>query len=186
MELNILRSEITKCDFCDLRKNIKDETPLPSKGSGKIMFVTSAPQFENLSLGQHFSINEQRYFDLILKACKIDSNDIYLTSITKCSYNKDNKKTLTCKDLCATKFLLREIQLVEPKLIVCIGKVPACHFLQIPFSRLKLADVVNRTYDCDGIKVIPVYNMSYLIQNGKKMTQDVIDCIKETNGICER
>lgn len=150
------------------------------------MFVTSAPQLENLSLGQHFSISEQRYFDLILKACKIDIKDIYLTSITKCSYNKDNKKTLTCKDLCATKFLLREIQLVNPKMIVCLGKVPACHFLHVPFSRLKLSDVVNRTYDYEGIPVIPVYNMSYLIQNGKKKTDDMIKSIKETNGICGR
>lgn len=184
MDLNIIKEEISQCSFCELRKNINDETPLVSKGSGKIMFVTPAPSFDNLYLGQHFSIDEQRYFELILKASNISMNNVYVTSITKCSYNKDNKKNLSCKDLCATKFLLREINLIQPKFIVCLGKVPTCHFLKIPISRLKLADVVNKTYDCDGIKVIPIYHMSYLLQNGRKMTDDMVAKIKETNGIC--
>lgn len=176
--LNVLREEISQCDFCELRKNIKEESPLPSKGEGKIMFVTPAPIFDNLSLGQHFSIDEQRYFELVLKAADIDKQDVCITSITKCSYNKDNKKNLTCKDLCATKFLLREIREIEPKVIVTMGKVPTCHFLNVPISRLKLSDYVHNIYD-EEYRILPTYGMAYLMQQGGKVTDTLIDSLKE-------
>lgn len=174
--LKILNEEVSQCDYCDLRKNIKEELPLPLKGNGKIMFVTPAPAFDNLSLGQHFSIDEQRYFELILKASNI--HDFCLTSITKCSYNKDNKKNLTCKDICATKFLLREIREIHPEVIVTMGKVPSCHFLKIPISRFKLSDHVHKFYK-EEYKILPTYGMSYLMQNGMKTTQSLIDRLKE-------
>lgn len=181
--LKILNEEISQCDFCDLRKNIKDEIPLSPKGGGKIMFVTPAPNFDNLFLGQHFSIDEQRYFDLMLKAAGIDKSDIYLTSITKCSYNKDNKKNLNCKDICATKFLLREIREIEPKIIVTMGKVPTCHFLNIPISRLKLKDYAHKVYQEEyseeEYKILPTYGLAYLMQQGRKMTDEFIGRLKE-------
>lgn len=181
MTLEILRDEIYQCDFCELRKNIKDEQPLPFKGDGKIMFVTPAPNFDNLSLGQHFSINEQYYFERVLKAADIDSYS--LTSITKCSYDKDNKKNRTCKDLCATKYLLREIREIEPKVIVTMGKIPTCHFLKTPISKFKLSDYVHKIYEVDyndtTYRVLPTYGMAYLMQQGRKKTDDFIAKLKE-------
>lgn len=190
MDLEILEEEIRQCDFCNLIKNTNNNTPLVFHGSGKIMAVVQPPNDTNIYEEQHFSTNEKRYFELILKAAGIDEEDIYVTSIAKCPYGSDNKENKKCTELCSTKFLLREMRVVKPKVILSVGKIPTSYFLSTPLYKTSMSEVIGKIYNYNDIPVMPIYTMSYLIQNGKKKTDEVIEQltkvkdIKDTNGFC--
>lgn len=182
-DLEILKEEIIACDYCSLRCNNLEEQPLPFRGNGNILFVTPPPSTECLLIERHFNVTEQRYFDLVLKAANIETNNITISSITKCHIEKINKENISNKDLCATKFLLREIWEIKPKVIVPIGKLPTAHFLKLSMSKLKMSHVINETYEYESIPVIPIPTMAHLIQRGRKETDKVIKQLNKINNI---
>ena len=83
----------------------------------------------------------------------------YIANIVKCrppnNRNPEPEEVVPC-----TPYLQRQIELIQPKLIVALGKVAANELLG---KNATLASLRGKVHDCNGIPLIVTYHPAYLL-----------------------
>lgn len=136
---DILTNE--KCDNCEF-KNEQTTKILPIiNSSADIMIITENATQKEIVNEQLLSDPKGKILLGFLNKLDTDINDIYITPITKC-YSKETKFNTAIR--CASKYIIREILHVKPKLIITIGeltmKIIKSVFFDIPnHEELKIA-----------------------------------------------
>jgi DNA polymerase len=162
-----LKEEIINCNKCSLREN----TLYPCWDNGnvnsKTMFVAEAPGKEEQACGIPLVGRAGQYFNRCLAGIGIERKDIFATNTCMCrpvtpNTQKDRPPTQEEINICS-EYLVRQIDLIKPELIVAMGKTPF-NFLtdsDDPIFKAKgnLYSYKNNT----DIKVFPVLHPSYLI-----------------------
>ena len=146
------------CALADTRKHV-----VPGEGNIKtdLMFVGEAPGRDEDVQGRPFVGRAGQLLTKIINAMKFQRNEVYITNIVKCrppnNRNPHKEEMDSCKD-----YLLRQIELIRPKVIVTLGKVAASFFIQ---TSLGMTALRGDFYEFEGIKVMPTFHPSYLIRN---------------------
>jgi len=121
-DLFSLAEEIRKCTACPLHKNRLLTVPGEGPQKAKIMFVGEAPGSEEDRQGLPFVGRSGKFLDEMLKIADLERKDIFITGSVKChppkNRNPTAKELKTCK-----KWLDQQIKLIEPQLIVVLGRV---------------------------------------------------------------
>lgn len=185
-ELEILQEQITHCQSCDLSKLIPVGcTPVSGCGKvGGLMFIGEAPGETEIELGRPFVGLCGRLLEQILKDAGINRDDIYIANAVNCRPHDDGKNRPPSKtEIVACKgWLSAQINLVKPTKIFTLGSTPAKLLLHTVLGKtFKLKDVIGKEYRTDFLlcPVIPLYHPSFLLQYGRKYTQDTIRYIKQ-------
>ena len=97
--------------------------------------------------------------------------EVYITNIIKCrppsNRNPQGNEIASCKD-----YLLAQIELINPKVIVTLGKVASDFFIR---SSLGMTALRGDFYDFNNTKVMPTFHPSYLIRNeGNKSLKKMV------------
>lgn len=98
----------------------------------KLLLIGEAPGREEVKLSRPFSGAAGKYLDEFLQLASIDRDEIYITNAIKYRLSKVNPKTGRLSNRPATReeimssrrFLLKEIELIEPTCVVTLGNVP--------------------------------------------------------------
>src|SRR3989344_3139322 len=118
-----LAEGIRNCTACPLWKN--RELAIPGEGSSKakIMFIGEAPGTEEDRHGLPFVGRSGKYLVEMLTLANLHPEDVFTTSCVKCHPPKNrqptSKELSTCKEL----WLVKQIELINPEIIVLLGKV---------------------------------------------------------------
>ena len=97
----------------------------------------------------------------IIEAIDLRRDDVYIANIIKCrppqNRNPEPDEVASCEP-----FLFRQVDVIEPKVIVALGKYAAQTLLRTdsPISRLR-----GRVFDYRGAKLIPTFHPAYLLRN---------------------
>lgn len=166
-ELNLLKDEIVDCQKCDLRNNTKFTCWDNGNVNSELMLVGEALDVEEQACGLPFVGRAGRYLNRCLLAIGIKRSNIFVSNICMCrpveiKTNKDRAPTQDEIDICSS-YLKRQISLINPKLIVALGKT-SFKFLtnsQEQIFKAK-ANIYNYAYD-NTIKVFPLLHPSYII-----------------------
>jgi DNA polymerase len=160
--LEALRADLGDCQRCKLaggRKNIVFGQGNPH---ARLMFVGEAPGADEDEQGLAFVGRAgQLLTDIIEKGLKIPRKDVFIANVLKCrppqNRNPEPDEILACQP-----FLERQIALIQPKVLVGLGKFAAQWLFKSmePISRLR-----GRIGDYDGIKVVPTFHPAYLLRN---------------------
>lgn len=159
------------CDACKIRKNtIFGEGELTSR----LLVVGEGPgEYEDNS-GQIFVGPSGQFLEKWLKGITLDMRrDVYLTNIVKCysGNNPTKNMVLSCKN-----YLKREIQLVNPKAILVLGKVAAFGLIE---KDLTLSELRNRPIYYNGIPVVVTYHPSAVLRNPKEWKRPAWEDVKK-------
>ena len=105
----------------------------------------------------------------ILNECNIVRNELYISNVVKC-WSHEGGRNLTPHPTCIVEcgnFLCKEIELLQPKLIVTIGKSSTEYMLQ---ENIKMTESHGQVYEWTGFGIqsylIPVYHPSFVLRNG--------------------
>lgn len=177
----LILNEMSHCKSCHLREG--SNQVIPGVGpQNTIMFIGEGPDKESNILGEPFVGRTGKLFTKLLNQSRIDRNQVYITNAVKCF--KDGAPTKKECDFCANLWLFREIKEVNPKVIVCLGKLAARTVLNIP-ATIKTKDLINKSFEAffqdDKIYRYPAYVMyhpSYLLQHGRQYCRDFIACME--------
>jgi len=133
--LFLLKKQLLKCSLCkrlvQARKEILGENhyPLPFKSSsvGKIMLIGIAPgrlkhDKSKLSNEHAFSKGSGEILFRLFKELGLNENIFHITNIIKCNTPQDGQFTGVETNRCATLFLKEEIKLINPVLILILGR----------------------------------------------------------------
>lgn len=175
-------SEIIFCQKCKLSKNCKSPIPWIWNIDSKILFIKASPSKEDNDTQELFTAKSDKILKKILTNIWLSINkDYYVTSLIKCynsEYNNINyKKKLSYIKKCE-KYLFRQINSIQPKIIIPIWKEPFSYFIP---NR----DINDNTYKIMRIAwlkwiefekwykplLLPILSPSLIIYNESKKTE---------------
>ena len=169
--LDILQSEVTRCMLCDELASTRTQTVFGvGSPQAQLCFLGEAPGAEEDRLGEPFVGRAGKLLDKILEACGLSRAEVYILNVLKCrppgNRNPTPEESTNCRN-----FLNRQLELIDPDYICCLGAVAAQNLLdtQTAIGRLR-----GKVHEYRGIKVVCTYHPAYLLRNpsAKKHTWD--------------
>jgi len=156
-----LEETILNCQKCPLSQTRTHAVPGEGDLNADLMFVGEGPGRDEDLQGRPFVGRAGQLLTKIIHAMTFQREEVYITNIVKCrppgNRNPQGNEIASCKD-----YLLAQIELINPKVIVSLGKVAADFFIR---SSLGMTALRGDFYDFDNIKVMPTFHPSYLIRN---------------------
>ncbi len=177
--LEALREFIGDCRRCKLwglRKNLVFGVGDPH---AELMFIGEGPGAEEDARGEPFVGRAgQLLTDIIERGMGMKRAEVYICNVIKCR-PPDNRNPEPDEVASCEPFMMRQIELVKPRVIVGLGTfaVQAVLKVKTPISRLR-----GNWHDVRGVRMMPTFHPAYLLRNpsDKRLVwQDVQQVLKE-------
>ncbi len=124
-KLNIIMSA---CSKCVLRKGCKQVVPGDGNAEAKIMFIGEGPGAKEDELGKPFVGAAGKFLDEMLSSINLKREDVYIANVVKCR-PPQNRDPLPEEATSCWPWLLSQIKIIQPKLIVTLGRHSMERFL---------------------------------------------------------
>jgi uracil-DNA glycosylase len=163
--LRLIREDIGDCVRCRLHKQGRKQIVFGvGNPSAELMFIGEAPGADEDEQGEPFVGRAGQLLNNMIKAMGLRREDIYIANIIKC--RPPGNRTPE-RDECETcsPFLMRQIEVIGPKVIVALGAVAAKTLLAVnaPMSELR-----GRWFDFRGTKLAVTYHPAYLLRDPRQ------------------
>ena len=137
----------------------------------KLLFVGEAPGRDEDIQGRPFVGKAGQLLTRIISAMEFDREDVYITNVVKC--RPPNNRTPNKEEIEECKnFLLEQIEMIKPKVVVALGKVATDFFVH---SSQGMTALRGNFHEFNGIHVMPTFHPSYLIRNeGNKSIKKMV------------
>jgi DNA polymerase len=163
--LRIIREDLGDCTRCVLHKQGRKQIVF-GVGDPKteLMFIGEAPGADEDEQGEPFVGRAGQLLNNMIKAMGLRREDVYIANIIKC--RPPGNRTPE-RDECETcsPFLMRQIAVIKPKVIVALGAVAAKTLLAI---NAPMADLRGRWYDFRGTKLAVTYHPAFLLRDPRQ------------------
>jgi DNA polymerase len=159
-----IRADIGDCTRCGLCKGRRQIVHTTGNFQADLMFVGEAPGADEDEQGLPFVGRAGQLLTKIIESIGMKREDVCIGNINRCrppgNRAPEPEETAQCRP-----FILREIAVVKPKVIVVLGATAAHNLLQVktPISRLR-----GQFHDYLGVKVMPTFHPAYLLRDPHK------------------
>jgi uracil-DNA glycosylase len=159
--LDKLRGEAMSCERCALSSTRTTVVFGTGNPEAELMFIGEAPGRDEDLAGEPFVGRAGKLLTDIIQAMSLAREDVYIANVIKCrppgNRNPEPEELAACRP-----YIRRQIELVDPKVIVTLGKFAFQSLLETtaPISQARGS---WQTYD--AIKVMPTYHPAYLLRN---------------------
>lgn len=153
-------SEIDNCTQCKLHEGRNKFVFGVGNPDADVLFIGEGPGRDEDLKGEPFVGRAGQLLDKILTAIEFDRTIIYIANIVKCRPpgNRDPHpdEMATCMP-----YLMRQIEIIQPKLICCLGRISAQALLQTttPLGKLR-----SEFHDFHGTKLMVTYHPAALLR----------------------
>ena len=159
--LNIIRAEIGDCKRCKLCKQRTNIVFGVGNPNAELMFVGEGPGADEDAQGEPFVGRAGQLLTKIIAAMGLKRNDVYIANCVKCrppnNRNPEPDELETCMP-----FLMKQIEAIKPKIIVCLGAVAAKDILktEVPISKMR-----GKIIEWNGYRLMPTFHPAFLLRN---------------------
>ena len=159
--LDELEQKINQCTRCDLHKSRKNLVFGSGNASAKLVLVGEAPGAEEDRLGKPFVGRAGELLTKMLAAIQLERSDVYICNIIK-SRPPQNRDPLKEEIQACLPYLKKQLELIQPKIILCLGRIAAQTLLDTSSS---LSSLRNQWHDYDGKQLRVTYHPAALLRN---------------------
>ena len=168
-----LKKACAECQGCELCKTRTNCVFGVGNENADILFVGEAPgEQEDLS-GTPFVGRAGQLLDKFLYAIDINREDVYIANILKCRPPK-NRDPLPAEEDACIGHLFKQIEIINPKIIVCLGRISAKRLISENFMITKQH---GQWFEKHGRPITAVYHPSALLRDPQKKA-DMLDDMK--------
>jgi DNA polymerase len=159
-----IRKELGDCKRCKLHRTRR--TIVFGEGNGKatLMFIGEGPGYDEDVQGRPFVGKAGQLLTKIIESINLRREEVYIANIVKCrppqNRNPDPDEIQNCNP-----FLMKQIRVIQPKIICALGTFSAQTLLQ---TDTKISDLRGKLFDLEGITVIPTYHPAFLLRNPER------------------
>ncbi|MEO8040425.1 MAG: uracil-DNA glycosylase [Betaproteobacteria bacterium] len=162
LEWPALEACVAACTACPLAATRTQTVFGVGDEAADWLFVGEGPGAEEDQRGEPFVGQAGRLLDNMLAAIGLQrGSDVYIANVVKCrppgNRNPEPLEAERCRP-----FLQRQVDLIRPKLIVALGKIPATSLLGRDAT---IASLRGQLHDYRGIPLIITYHPAYLLRN---------------------
>jgi len=161
-ELQELEKICKNCTLCNLAKTRTNVVFGEGNPNAKLMFIGEGPGEMEDKTGRPFVGRAGQLLTKIIEnVLNLKREDVYIANIVKCRPPNNRVPTIEEAETCKP-YLLKQIDIVNPEILVCLGKTAFMYLLNsdIPISRVR-----GQIFEYKGKKVIPTFHPSYLLRN---------------------
>lgn len=172
--------ECTGCELCKGRNRVVFGV---GRKDADILFVGEGPGEQEDLQGEPFVGPAGKLLDDMLSIIDLDRSKIYIANIVKCRppHNRDPQEQE--QDACIG-YLRQQVALVNPKIIVCLGRIAAQKIIAPDFRITR----EHGTWTCrNGVWITAIYHPSALLRDVSKRPEtfvDLLDIRKKMHAVC--
>jgi DNA polymerase len=172
--LDILYKKCSECQGCSLHETRTNCVFGYGNPNADIMFVGEAPGEQEDLQGKPFVGRAGQLLDKFLYAVDINRDDVYIANILKCRPPK-NRDPLPAEEDACMDFLRRQVRLIRPKIIVCLGRIAAMRLIKPDFKITKEHGV---WFPKGDFLITAVYHPALLLRDPRKKEEMLTDMKK--------
>ena len=128
-----------------------------------LMIIGEAPGYNEDKQGEPFVGQAGQLLDKIMAAINFERSDIYIANILK-HRPPDNRDPKPEERQRSLPYLIRQIELIDPKLILCVGRISATTLLD---KETSLGNLRNKFHEFHGRELMVTYHPAALLYNQK-------------------
>lgn len=157
----LLRREVEGCRKCRLWRSRRKVVFGAGDTEAGIMFVGEAPGEEEDLKGEPFVGAAGELLTRMIRAIRMERREVYIANVLKCR-PPGNRDPLPEEIEACKPYLLRQIELVKPKVICALGRIAGGTLLgtSLPLSRLR-----GKVHFALGTKVVVTFHPAALLRN---------------------
>ncbi|MBR0565296.1 uracil-DNA glycosylase [Azoarcus sp. L1K30] len=157
-----LDADIRACQACSLCEKRKQAVPGTGNRNARWMLVGEGPGAEEDRLGEPFVGQAGKLLDNMLAALGLTREaDVFIANAVKC--RPPHNRTPEADELAACRpYLLRQIELVEPDLLIALGRPAALALLE---REINIGAARGKPHSYRDIPVVVTYHPAYLLRN---------------------
>jgi len=166
-----IMAEVKACRKCELWRSRRN--PVPGEGSldAIVMFIGEAPGYWEDVKGRPFVGAAGKFLDELLAKIGLARGDVYIANVLK-SRPPENRDPQTSEIQACTPYLDRQIKIIQPKIIVTLGRHSMTYILsKLGFETRGITGVHGKVYNGEllGLKVsvIPTFHPAAALYDPK-------------------
>ena len=170
------------CGLCETRTNV-----VFGQGSehAEVLFVGEGPGQSEDEQGLPFVGRSGQLLDKYLFAIDLDrSKNCYIANIVKCR-PPENRDPLGVEQDACIGYLRRQVALLRPKIIVCLGRIAAMRIIKPDF---KITREHGQWFEKNGFQMMAVYHPAALLRDPRRRPESFEDfkgLQQKINELCE-
>ena len=167
-------ADIGNCTRCPLHEGRTQIVQTVGNYSADLMFIGEAPGADEDAKGEPFVGRAGQLLNKMIEAIGMKREEVCIGNINRCRPPANRQPTLpeahTCKP-----FLMREIAVIRPKVIVVMGNTALHNLLD---TKVGITRMRGQFHDYFGVKVMPTFHPAYLLRDPSKK-REVWDDLKK-------
>jgi uracil-DNA glycosylase len=164
LSLEELETVAKQCTECRLHRGRTHVVFGVGNPQADLMFVGEAPGRDEDLQGEPFVGRAGQLLTRIIEAIGMKRQDVYIANVIKCrppnNRNPEADEILHCEP-----YLIRQIALVKPRLIVALGTFAAQTLLK---TKLPISQLRGRFHAYQGVPVMPTFHPAFLLRNPER------------------
>jgi len=170
-----IASEVRVCVKCPLWKGRRKAVPGEGDISAYVMFVGEAPGYWEDTKGLPFVGAAGKVLDTLLEKIKLPRENVFITNVVKCRPPENRDPQPNEIKTCTSLYLNRQIALVQPKIIVSLGRHSTAYILSKAGLETKTIEGITqlhgKVFKAKFLKlpvtVIPMFHPAAVLHNPK-------------------
>jgi len=156
-----LKSKISDCQKCSLGKTRINFVFGVGNPNADIMFIGEAPGADEDEQGEPFVGKAGQLLNKILQAIQLKREDVFIANILKCR-PPDNRDPLPTEVEKCEPYLIKQIELIKPIMIVCLGRIAAQTLLR---TKDTLSILRSKIHTYHGVPLYVTFHPAELLRN---------------------
>lgn len=170
-----------ECALCQTRQNVVFGV---GNRNAEILLVGEGPGANEDEQGVPFVGRAGQFLDDMLAIIGLDRTTVYIANIVKCR-PPGNRDPLNVEQDACIGYLRRQAALLQPKILVCLGRIAAMRIINDKFRITKEHGI---WHDNGGMRMMAMYHPSALLRDPSKRPEtfdDLKSLQREIRRICE-
>lgn len=152
-QLRTVATEVRACKACKLHRSRKNAVPGEGPAASDLMFIGEGPGFHENEQGRPFVGAAGKYLEELLASIGLRREQVFIGNVVKCR-PPGNRDPLPEEIQACSAFLERQIQAIQPKVIVTLGRFSMARF----FPSARISDIHGQARMLTGRMVVAMYH----------------------------
>ena len=166
-----LREECLSCQRCGLAETRKNVVFGDGNPEAELLFIGEGPGANEDAQGLPFVGRAGKLLDDMLEMIDLDRTKVFITNIVKCR-PPQNRDPLNVEQEACIEYLRRQTAMIQPKIIVCLGRIAAMQIIKPDF---KITKEHGQWFDKAGIRMTALYHPAALLRDPSRRPETFDD-----------
>lgn len=159
------------CQKCSLHETRTNVVFGVGARDAEVLFVGEGPGEQEDLKGEPFVGRAGKLLDDMLSIIDLDRSNIYIANMVKCR-PPQNRDPLNVEQDACIDYLRKQVALMQPKIIVCLGRIAAQRLIGGEF---KITRDHGQWYDRAGVQMMALFHPAALLRDPRRRPETFVD-----------